>query len=162
MIEMTHRDTGASLGKTLYLRARVSHRRGKAAENVEVLAASLWSEDDSGHREPAPGFLPLNLTWSHVGGATIRIPRKLFRHCDVGHFANVNGETTLFLDTIAQPNPVAGGDLPTVRWPGRYVLELQLSGDNVKTISRRWRIEFRPAWSDDEASMLERIRVERV
>src|SRR5438128_2933922 len=45
MIEMTHRTTGAPLGRTLYVRIRVSHLRGRTAENVELLAAKLWRID---------------------------------------------------------------------------------------------------------------------
>jgi len=161
MITMTNLASGAVIGDTLYVRARVAHRRGRAAENAEVLAARLWRITDDGKREPVSTFLPLSLNWSHVGGPTIRVPRKLFRLCDVGHFMQVGQETMFILDTIVQPNPVAGREVPNVLRAGRYELELRLSGDNTKTLGRTWTIKFDGSWHADQQSMLDSVSIER-
>jgi hypothetical protein len=161
MIEMRNVQTGAVIGKVLYVRVRVSHARGDVAEGVELLAAKLWRIDpESGGKKLVSHFLPLSLSWSHVGGATIRVPRKSFRLCDLGHFGLEGSQTMLFLDTIVQPYAVGHGALPNLLPPGEYEIELQLSGDNATTKSGRWRIAFGSEWSDDEKKMLRKVQVE--
>lgn len=160
MIDMANPLTGVFVTKALYVRVRVNHERGNAAENAELLAAALWEIDSSGQKKAVSSFLPLNLKWSHVGGVTIRVPRRLFRHCDLGHFQPVGNQTVFILDTIVQPNPVGTGTAPNVLFPGTtYEIELRLSGDNTKTIAGRWRISFGSGWSDDEKTMLGRVQI---
>jgi hypothetical protein len=88
-IEMRNVQTGAYEYTALYVRARISHVRGRAGENAELVAANLSRVDERGREEPVSSFLPMSLKWSHVGGTTIRVPRRLFRHCDVGFFVKV-------------------------------------------------------------------------
>jgi hypothetical protein len=113
-------------------------------------------------------FLPMSLRWSHFQppSATVRVPRRAFRHCDLGHFTyDVDSQTTIFVfDTIVMPNPVGSGagEFPNVLKAGIYEVDLILTGDNVHVERGRWRIEFPPEWSEDEDEMLERIRIERV
>jgi hypothetical protein len=147
---------------TVYVRARITHERGPSAENVELLAKKVW--DDKGDRfEERASFLPLNLVWSHVGQSTSRIPGGVFRHCDVGRFQQhpTSGETIFVLSTLVQPNPVAFGALPSVLPAGSYVIQLSLTGDNVRHRLTSWRLSFPAEWSDDEGTMLGRITLEQ-
>jgi hypothetical protein len=161
MITQPDLETREPFGKALYVRVRVQHKHGKAAENVELLAAALRRLDTATNEwEVVSDFIPLSLTWSHVGGATIRVPRQLFRLCDLGHLGPIGGNQAWFvLNTIVQPNQVGKGGYPNLLFPGTYEIELILSGDNVETISGRWRIAFGSEWTDDQATMLQRVQI---
>jgi hypothetical protein len=153
---------GKFLAKLLYIRIRVTHVGGSAAENVEIMANGLWKRRSANEWEPVKTFLPLGLTWSHVRVSTMRVPAGIFRHCDLGFLSSLNPERkpTFRFDLIVQPNAVAGGVLPNELDPGEYLFELVLVGDNVKRITKRWRFKFSGPWSDDETTMLSRIELE--
>lgn len=170
-IALTHPQSGAFIGWAIYVRIRVRHRGGSPAENAEIIASDLWRLD-GGRRIPVPTFLPMSLKWSHFQPSTIttRIPRNGFRHCDLGallpsdlfgYSPPVSGEPRFRLDTMVQPNPVAGGEIPNVLSPGRYEIELRLTGDNVRTVAERWIIVFEAAWSDDAQTMIDRLHIEK-
>lgn len=107
-------------------------------------------------------FLPMSLRWSHANPPTSisRVPRDLFRHCDLGRFQLVTytqqpiQRPVFVFDTIVQPNPVARGEMPNVIEPGEYEVEVRLSGDNTRTMTRKWILRFDDTWSDDEDPML--------
>ena len=144
----------------MHVRMRVEHVKGPAAENVEVVATRAWNVRADGERLEREEFLPLNLTWSHVGGATMRIPAGLFRHCDVGHFQPDGKGACLFvLDTLVLPNIMSSGASPTVLPPGNYEIEFRIVGDNTPHKSVTWRVYFPAAWSDDEKTMLGNITI---
>lgn len=159
-IAMTHVQTGQLLFNAIYVRARVQHQAGPSAENVELVALSVL-EIDGEQRRRRETFLPLSLSWSHFGGVAIRIPAGLFRHCDVGRFQpDENRKTVFLLSTAVQPNRVAAGAIPNLLPAGSYEIELLLTGDNVPHQRKRWRLAFEENWSDDEAAMLARIKIE--
>ncbi|MCD4679388.1 MAG: hypothetical protein K8S00_03270, partial [Bacteroidales bacterium] len=149
--------SGEYLGKTIYLRIRVLHKKGVAGENVEIMPINFWRIDESGKSHKLKHFLPISLVWSHFEPRTnaIRVPVGLFRHCDFGHFLNLRGgdKAMLIIDTLTQPNPVANGEIPNVIKPGKYRFELLLAGDNVGSLRKTWEIEF-GKWSDSEDEML--------
>jgi hypothetical protein len=65
------------------------------------------------------------------------------------------GSTVFRFDTIVQPNTV--GDTrswPNVIGPGKYEIELQISGDNTKTVKERWIVEIDGVWDNAEEKML--------
>lgn len=158
---------------SIYARIRVRHVAGAAAENAEVMAAEVW-RIENGNRRRVDTFLPMSLRWSHFQPptTTIRVPKGGFRHCDLGHFVSTQfvgslnpglqlppGGSRFWLDTIVQPNAVAGSDVPNMLDPGEYEIELRLIGDNVKPLTTRCRVSFEAEWSDDESMMLGRIEL---
>lgn len=156
--------TGAHACNSIYIRFRVQHLKGNSAENVEIMLTNFWKIDNDGNREVVHEFLPMNLIWSHFQPrrVDVRIPRKLFRHCDFGYFAPINddGSVVLKLDTMVQPNAVAGGGVPNIILPGKYEFEITLSGDNARPMVKRWLLEFGENWSEDESEMLESIKID--
>lgn len=147
---------GQFVGKAVYIRILVSHIKGSAGENIEIMPIHFWRIDENNNSTKLKHFLPISLVWSHFQPRTniTRIPVGLFRHCDFGHFReNTNNQAVLILDTMVQPNPVARGEIPNVIKPGKYCFELLLSGDNAKSIRKRWELDF-SQWSDDEGEML--------
>ena len=135
-------------------RIRVSHKRGPAAENVEVLITRLWRVEDS-RAELVESFLPLSLRWANrtPPTATERVPKGLFRHCDVCAFASTQvGETWVQFTTLVQPNPVGNIGYPNVLQAGDYEFELKMSGDNLQPVTKRWALSFDSSWSNDAAT----------
>jgi hypothetical protein len=159
-IDGTDPRTGAFTVKLLYVRIRVSHLRGRPAENVEIMVSNVWKQEAGGSWEVLQTFLPLTLAWSHVRTASIRVPAGLFRFCDLGRFQPGDAGRAIFVfDTIVQPNPVAGGVIPNLLSPGVYRFELVLGGDNTNRVTTRWTLEFPADWSDDEATMLAGVQL---
>lgn len=148
---------GEIVGQTIYIRIKVLHKSGSAGENVEIMPIHFWRVDENNKLSVLKYFLSISLVWSHFQPRTntIRVPVSLFRHCDFGHFLkSQNGDKAiLLLDTMVQPNPVADGEIPNVIKPGKFHFELLLSGDNVKSLRKKWEIEF-DKWSDNESEML--------
>lgn len=162
-IALTDPRSGSTICNSIYIRFRVQHLSGDSAENVELMLSNFWRYGGNGSKEVVREFLPMNLVWSHFQPQRIevRIPKKLFRHCDFGSFRpfTINNGTILKLDTMVQPNTVAGGNLPNVVLPGQYEFEVMISGNNVKPLTKRWSLEFGRAWSEDESEMLGRIKI---
>jgi hypothetical protein len=72
-IEGTNPVTGAFVSQLLYLRIRVTHRRGRPAENAEILPSMLWRKGADGRWNVVQTFLPLSLAWSHLQPRTSTI-----------------------------------------------------------------------------------------
>jgi hypothetical protein len=142
-----------AIERRVYMRARVTHEGGPSAENVELVAQTVWQETDSGW-SVRTSVLPMSLIWSHVGTIANRIPADLFRHCDIGHFGQHGQETAFTLETQVQPYPDAAGAWPSVLPAGTYAIALLLTGDNVKPLLTTWRLSFPPEWSGSEEEML--------
>lgn len=155
-------ETGSE--KTIYVRAKITHIKGSAGENTEVYVSAFRNLCENGQLSDVPNFLPMNLVWSHFQPRTnvIRVPKKLFRHCDFGHFVNENGEAVFKLDTIVEPNVIASGERPNNFKGGKYQFELLMSGDNVIPEKKTFNLEFSGDWSDDEQEMLDDICIEEV
>jgi hypothetical protein len=158
--------SGRLISKCIYIRIRVTHLKGKSAEDVEIMVSNFW-QIINGKKIRVKEFLPMNLKWSHFQSFTIpainiRIPRGLFRHCDFGRIQPKASIPVLILDTMVQPNPVADDLIPNQFFPGKYEFELLLSGSNTKLIKKRWIIEFDNYWSDDEREMLKHIHIQEV
>jgi len=142
---------------SIYIRIKVVHISGPSAENVEITPVNFWEVEEGNKLRPLKYFLPISLTWSHFQPKTnyTRIPAESFRHCDFGFFIQ-EGQSSfavLKLDTIVQPNLVAQGKTPNVIMPGKYQFELLLCGDNIKSLRKRWLLEFKN-WNDQEFDML--------
>lgn len=155
-IALSNQDSGRHISNCIYLRIRVIHMKGKTAKDVEVIISNFWEIDNAGQKKISQKFLPMNLVWSHFRTQLIQIPNGVFRYCDLGYIAPSNGSTFLRLDTISQPNPVSGGELPNVFKSGKYEFELVLTGDNVEPKTQHWTLEFDGTWVENEAVMLEK------
>ena len=160
-IDLTDQSTGQFVSKSIYIRIRVTNTSYKTAKNVEIIAANLF-EGSNGSLKVVKSFLPMNLVWSHLHPTVVTIPPKSFRFCDLGPFRPIDGKTIFKFDTVVQPNPVSGGLIPNVINSGEYVLELLISGENVKPEQSRWRMKFSSNWSDNESTMLKRIAIEKL
>ena len=164
-IDITSPD-GSNRRKSIYIRVKVEHIKGAAGENVEIIPISFCKVDELNIPRPVTYFLPISLVWSHFQPRTniIRVPVGLFRHCDFGHIIELRPQNgpILILDTMVQPNPVSGGDIPNIFMPGKYQFELLLSGDNVRFLKKKWEIELL-GWSDNESIMLtDNLRIREV
>lgn len=155
-IDLTDPVNRKFFSKSIYIRILISHLRGSSAQDVEIMIVNFWEIKSDGSKVVKKSFLPMNLVWSHFQPrrTNLRIPKGLFRHCDLGKIQPIDRESTLVLDTMVQPNPVAGGEIPNVIKPGKYEFELWLSGLNTKIIKKRWHLEFDKQWTDNEDKML--------
>lgn len=140
-----------------YIRIRVSHQDDyfgvPSAKNVEVILNRVWDVFEDGTKEIRDTFLPLPLIWSHFSPrkTNIDIPRDSFRHCDLGYIMippvkNVDLNPMLFLDTMVKPNIVENEDYPWILPYGAYEFEFIVVGDNIKSRTERWLIDFGDSW----------------
>jgi len=143
---------GRTFARVYYLRFRVENIGKKEAKDVQVMMTKL--EEFDGHKFAVKdSFLPLNLTWSNIGGYSVQsIPIRTFRHCDFGYVADgaymnnilsnfglgSNGsQAILKTDTIVEPNTGSH-----IILPGRYKLWVNVSASNADTIERVFEINF--------------------
>lgn len=152
--------------KCLYIRIRVTHLKGKSAEDIEIMATNFWEVNADGSKKKISSFLPMNLKWSHFqpSRTNIRVPKGLFRHCDFGRI-EPGGDMALCklqIDTMVQPNPVSGNKYPNIILPGKYEFELMLTGSNTKVLKQCWQLEFENKWSGDEDAMLRYLKIKDI
>jgi len=152
---------GNFMCKCIYLRVRVSNLCDITARNAEIIVSNLWRVENN-EKSIVKTFLPMNLRWSHTHPTKVTIPPKSFRFCDLGPVRPLENSIILKLETETQPNPVSGNVYPNIINPGEYILELLLSGDNVIPKLTKWNISFENNWSNDEKTMLERIKISQV
>ncbi len=155
------------ISKCLYIRIRITHVKGKTAEDVEIMVTNFWKINTNGAREKISSFLPMNLKWSHFQPSitNIRVPKGIFRHCDFGSIRqDLSNENTCYLliDTMVQPNLVSGDIYPNIIKPGVYEFELMLTGSNTKVLKQCWRLEFQDKWSENENDMLAYLKIEEI
>ena len=160
-IDLTNQNTGQFICKCIYLRIRVSNISKVTANNVEMVASNLWQIQNS-NKTIVKTFLPMNLRWSHTHPIKVTIPTKSFRFCDLGPIRSLNDNVILRFDMETQPNPVSGGVLPNIINPGKYELEILLTGENVIPDITKWEVVVPNTWSNDENTMLNLIKVKRV
>lgn len=156
LIALTNSVNGEFISNSIYIRILVSNVKNKTANNVEVMASNFWYFDANNKKHIKSSFLPMNLQWAHYHTREMKIPGKLFRHCDLGPIRPlINGFTVLKLDTMVSPNPVEGFESPNIIRAGKYQFELIISGENTNIIKKRWNLEFDDVWDDNESAMLE-------
>jgi len=163
-IELTDQRDGSVVSKSIYIRIKVTHTAGRAAQNAEIMLTNFWKVGKKGKKDTIKEFLPMNLVWSHFQPRRIeaKIPTGIFRHCDFGSFRPVGNGVFLLLDTMVQPNAVSNGVIPNLIHPGKYRFEVLLTGDNVKPTIKQWDLKFDNVWSDEEAVMLKNIKIKEV
>ena len=135
-----------------YLRFRIENVGKKEAKDVQVMMTRL-EEFNGQNFVMKDSFLPLNLTWSNIGGYSVQsIPTHTFRHCDFGYITEgshmnmilssfglkSNGfKAILKTDTIVQPNTGSH-----IIFPGKYKLWVNVSASNADTIEKVFEINF--------------------
>lgn len=160
-IDLTNSQTGQYMSKAIYVRIRVTHEKGQIAKNTEIIISKVLKLNRNNKWVKVKSFLPMNLKWSHTGSQTVTIPPKSFRHCDLGSFRQNSVVTNFLIDTIVQPNAVSNGKIPNLLVPGTYIFECVLSGENIKPQIKKWKISFKPNWSQNEKTMLNKnIKIE--
>jgi hypothetical protein len=147
---------------TFYYRMRVSNDGNATAREVEVRLLRLRKHDPaSGQFVLDPNFLPLNITWSYVGGVVLpSIHASLFHNCDLLHIVEDNplsqaaypDPTQFMFNTRDRPNPVGQGVWPTLKPVGLYELDLVAYGANADPTYRTFTIDYR-GWYPTESDM---------
>ncbi len=162
-IMLTNQVTGANMGYTYYFRIRIINESStNSAQNVEGFITNFW-EVDKNEKHAVKSFLPMNLKWSHTGEIKTTVLPNFYRHLDFGSFRRKsNNSVFLLLDTIVQPNPVAGGVVPNIIEPGNYEFEVVVSGENISPQRKRWSLEFKNKWEDNEEKMLAGISIREI
>ncbi len=159
-IDITNEINGQFICKCIYLRIRVTNIGDITARNIEILASNLWRIENN-TRTIVKTFLPMNLRWSHTHPTQVTMPTKSFRFCDLGPVRLLNNNVILKFDMETQPNPVSGGVYPNIIFPGKYILEILLSGENVYPEITHWEIAIPDKWSNDEDTMLKEIKIKK-
>ncbi len=161
--QVSNPQTGRLLGylPTFYYRLRVNNRGNACASEIEVRLLELRKRDAAGHFVPEQSFLPLNLTWSHVGRVVLpSIHSGLFHNCDLLHIVENNAlgrsaypdPTQFMFNTQVQPTPVGPGVWPTLKPVGVYELDLVAYGANADPVRRTFTIDYR-GWFPSEVDM---------
>ncbi len=150
---------------TYYFRIRIHNDGNTPAENVEVFAASLIKVNDLGERELVDSFLPMNLTWSHIGGMYFKsILPEMYKHCDLGFIMHPDGNSNLpteIRQTIATGNNtvfifeqiVKPNNLGHIIGSGRYYLDLIIAAQNAKPRKITVNMYHLGHWFDDYYQM---------
>jgi hypothetical protein len=106
-------------------------------------------------------FLPLNLTWSHVGGVVrASIHAGLFHNCDLLNIVedtklarslpHLYPDPSLFMfNTEVRPTKVGSGLWPTLKPPGLYELDIVTYGSNARPSYKTLTIEYRSYYPDE-------------
>jgi hypothetical protein len=142
-----------------YLRIEVENTGRTRAELVEIRVAKIHPKGASGNFIEHKPFLPMNLTWSHVGGAVMDgISPGLARHCDLGYILQPDAPHEAPADHVAgapwltlslQARSFTGGHLLP---PGEYRIDLIVAGANCASI--RSIVEFNlTRWYEEEREM---------
>lgn len=154
---------GRPVSNCIYSRIRVTNlNKTNTSYHTEVFISHFWQILRSGNKAEIKTFLPMNLKWSHTHESNTNILPNIYRYCDFGSFRNDGNGIYLLIDTIVQPNPVSGGIIPNKINPGKYEFEIITSGENVKPLVKKWKLEFGNFWSDDELAMLKHIKIKEI
>ncbi len=170
-IAVSNSQTGQFLYYAYYFRLRVENIGNYQMQEVEVVVLELEKKGRNNRYSKVSSFLPMNLTWSHIGQVTIpKIQPGLFKYCDLGHVvesihANLQqfGITTtsqivFILDTQVTPNTGSN-----ILLPGEYSIKITFAANNVKPQSIWFKLNIADNWTTNEQQMLGNyISIERV
>ena len=153
--------------KCYYFRFRVHNNGNDSARFVEARISELKKKVGGKHKDLA-SFLPMNLTWTHVGRNYVDlISPQMDKYCDFGKIVDPTqrhliprenpkiiplGEKTLFsLALEAQPN-----NFSHLIEPGKYRAKLVLGASNAKTIEKNVDFHIKGEWFDEELEMFDK------
>ena len=149
-----------------YFRVRVRNSGRAPAQQVEVFARALRRSSD-GRWEPVLEFVPMNLTWSHIGGLYFPfIVPGMDKHCDLARIVDPagrdqtsydknpwlklkNDQCSLAFTVIAESN-----NRSYIVGPGDYQLDVEVAAANATRVRRTMRIRVHGVWFRDEERML--------
>jgi hypothetical protein len=153
-----------------YLRLWISNEGNVAAEQVQVFAADLERRSADGHFRPVPGYIPMNLRWTHGVQPGNRaevfseiISPKMGRFCDIGRIVDPTKRLEVGDDRpdFEPDQPVLSLSLEVfpstgshLIGPDVYRLTLKVAAKNRRPESYTLEITF-SAWYDDYVKMRE-------
>jgi hypothetical protein len=162
----TQKLSGAT-GLAVYI--RVQNISTRPALAVEIGVNSVLSLKDG---RAVTHFFPLSLTVTSIRPkrTLTYIPPESARYFDLGYLRSAFAEEAdslppqaadgvfFWFDTPFRQTPAPGELHPYQLQPGKYEVELLLTGENVKSLRKRWQMEFRDCSPDDEEVMRQSIR----
>ena len=163
-------------GDCYFFRFNSKNEGNRRAERVEVFISELQKQQASGEYKKIDSFLPMNLTWSHVGGIFYdAISPKMRRFCDLGYILkpddrrlfsesddpnlNVPSNKTIFQFTLETAPYTMSHLIP----PGKYRLIIYVASQNTKPIEQKIEINHTGNWYDDERKMFsEGVNIKKI
>lgn len=164
-IALRNNPGGQFICDTYYFRFKVTNSGNFPMEDVEVLAAELYTKS-GGRYHKVNNFLPINLNWAHNHVVTMpKIQPKLFKHCDFGHILETNtslgqrivsfygfqtSASVLWqLDTFIEPNTGSH-----IIFPGEHKIKIIFSANNLPPTEVWFKLKLKDAWDANESNML--------
>lgn len=151
--------TGATVGKAIYLRAKVENTGELLARSCRAYLVKVESLHDDGQAEPTIYADSLPLHWSSrpavAGGEAIDLPRGLAQYVNI---LAVGIDTTLpapdaryWAMQFAVPVPIRYGELFSGR-PSKLRFTIQVAGDGVAPELMSIDVSIGNHWDDVTAS----------
>lgn len=160
--------TGNELdGEAYYVRLWVYNDSDYAARNVHVATTKLEKITVDDSWSPEPGFLPMNLKWSHSNPGkevSVIIPQispHTGRFCDVAEILNPNTrkemgytisgveEGKVAVKLLQEVSPSNYGNF--LKPVGKYRLEIQMAAENLtQPVSRTIEFNVTGDWFDEQ------------
>ena len=155
-------------GEAYFLRLWIENSGALRAEKVQVFLADVKRLQSDGSFGTVPGFLPMNLRWSHTDFFKPEvyadgISPKMGKHCDLACISDPHnptlpplpdspqGKTTVDLWLEVFP-ATQSHRLPT----GTYVLEVRVAAANSWPANFRIQLNNNGEWFTNEAKMFAR------
>jgi len=144
-------------------RFRVEHIKGGNAKNVEIFVSKIWNTclgDEN--KNPFENFYPSNLLWSgNTNAQTIKadFAPRVARFCDFGVYAPDGTVENIWMLKLRMPNcegEPAYNKFSNCLYPGKYQIELLISGENVEPTTSQWTLTISGGWNMNEKEMFEK------
>jgi hypothetical protein len=146
LVELPHRQL------VYFLRLWIENEGSQAAENVQVFVAKREERVD-GVFQDDPGFLPMNLRWTHATNDAStyleRINPGMGHHCELAAIHGP-GEGEQFVLRLALEAPLHWLGL------GEHRLTLKVAGSNSKPVTTIIEIDVSGEWTLDSTVMFEK------
>lgn len=162
MMQMANMEGGEEMFTHGKIRLRVEHVKGSSAKNVEILVSKIWYiNTEENKKKPYPNFYPSNLLWSgSIDEKTTKtdFAPSITRFCDFGIYAigwSIEDSWMLKLSMPNSEGDPAFNKFSNYLSPGKYEIELLISGENVDPTTSQWSLIVGGGWSIDEKEMFE-------
>jgi hypothetical protein len=151
-------------GDAFFLRLWVENSGNQRAEKVQVFLSKALREQANRTFQAVPGFLPMNLRWSHTDFQKPEIyadgiSPDMGKHCDLACISDPANPTAplpgvpagqVTLDLWLEAFPATQSHrLP----PGIYELEIKTAGSNCKPVIHRIRVNLTGQWFANQTQM---------
>jgi hypothetical protein len=152
-------------GDAYFLRLWVENTGNQRAEDVQVFVSDVLMQQPNKSFTPVPGFLPMNLRWSHSDFAKPEIyadgiSAEMGKHCDLAAISDPSNPTLAPLPGL--PKGQVSLDLALEVFPftqshrlvpGTYELHLKVAAGNRKPVLHRVKVTFSGQWFTKETNM---------